>query len=132
VPHNAASDNEGGIVIKLKAIQGEEKGATFRCNGSVVEIGRAPSNTIVLKDPMVSWRHGVVELKRGRYLYRDLASKNGTTLYRDRKRHVMKGSVQARTIGKNDELLLGATVLKVMDVSSPAAMRKTKGKVAAQ
>lgn len=110
-------------MIKLKVIQGEEKGKTFRCNGKVVEIGRAPSNTIVLSDSMVSWRHGVVELKRSRYVYRDLASKNGTTIYQDKKRTVMKGSVQARTIGKNDELLLGATVLKVVEMSSSPAKK---------
>ncbi len=119
-------------MIKLKAIQGEEKGRTFRCNGKVVEIGRAPTNTIVLRDSMVSWRHGVVELKRGRYLYRDLASKNGTTVYRDKKRHVMKGSVQAKTIGKNDELLVGATVLKVVDISLPAAGKRKPAKVDAR
>lgn len=119
-------------MIKLKAIQGKEKGSIFRCNGKVVEIGRAPSNTIVLRDPMVSWRHGVVELKRGRYLYRDLASKNGTTLYQNKKRCVMKGSIQAKTIGKNNELLLGATVLKVMHISFSPAKKKTKGKGAAQ
>jgi pSer/pThr/pTyr-binding forkhead associated (FHA) protein len=118
-------------VIKLKVIQGEEKGKTFRCNGKVVEIGRAPSNTVVLRDPMVSWRHGVVELKRGRYVYRDLASKNGTTLYQDRKRTVMKGCVQGRTIGKNNELLLGATVLKVADLSRTAEKEGAKGKAAA-
>jgi pSer/pThr/pTyr-binding forkhead associated (FHA) protein len=72
---------------------------------------------------MVSWRHGVVELKRGRYVYRDLASKNGTTLYQGKNRMVMKGSVQAKTIGKNDELLVGATVLKVVE-ASPSPTRK--------
>ena len=114
-------------MIKLKTIQGEEKGSTFKCDGKVVEIVRAPSNTIVLKDPMVSWRHGVIELKRGRYLYRDLASKNGTTLYRDKKRVVMKGAVQAKTIEKNNELLLGSSVLRVTDISlSPETAVKGK------
>ena len=115
-------------MIKLRAIQGEGKGAIFKCNGNVVAIGRAPSNTISLKDPMVSWRHGVIELKRGRYLYRDLASKNGTTLYQNRKRIVLKGAVQAKAIGKNDELLLGASVLKVMDISFSPETNRTKGK----
>lgn len=118
-------------MIKLKVIQGEEKGKTFRCNGKVVEIGRAPSNTIVLGDPMVSWRHGVVELKRGRYFYRDLASKNGTTLYQEKKRTVMKGAVQARTIGKNDELLVGATVLKVVELSRTGEKQGAKSKATA-
>mgnify|MGYP003681962151 CR=1 FL=1 len=112
---------EGRIVIKLKAIQGEGKGTIFKCDGKVVEIGRAPSNRIVLKDPMVSWRHGVIELKRGRYRYRDLASKNGTTLYQDKKRTVMKGSIRGKTISKNDEFLLGSVVLKVLDISPPTA-----------
>lgn len=114
-------------MIKLKAIQGEGKGTVFRCDGKVVEIGRAPSNTIVVKDPMVSWRHGVIELKRGRYTYRDLASKNGTTLYKDKKRFVMKGSVQGKCVGKDDELLLGASVLKVLAVSFPPRTTKTGG-----
>ena len=115
-------------MIKLKTIQGEGKGTVFQCNGKVVEIGRAPSNTIVLQDPMVSWRHGIVELKRGRYLYRDLASKNGTTLYQNKKRTVMKGSVQARTIERNAELLVGASVLKVMDISFSPRDKKTRRK----
>jgi pSer/pThr/pTyr-binding forkhead associated (FHA) protein len=89
------------------------------CDGRVAEIGRAPSNSIILQDPMVSWRHGIIEYSRGRYIYRDLASKNGTTLYQNSKRFVMKGSVRGKTIGRNDELLLGATVLRVLEVSSP-------------
>lgn len=115
-------------MIKLKAIQGEEKGTVFNCNGKVVEIGRAPSNRIVLKDSMVSWRHGVIELRQGRYVYKDLASKNGTTLYQKNQRTVLKGFVQGKTIGKNDELLLGASVLKVMDVSFPLKKKKSRGK----
>jgi pSer/pThr/pTyr-binding forkhead associated (FHA) protein len=115
-------------VIKLKTIQGEGKGTVFTCDGKVVEIGRAPSSSIALKDPMVSWRHSVVEYTRGRYIYRDLASKNGTTLYQNKKRFVMKGSVRGKTIGRNDELLLGATVLKVLEVSSPPQQKKTGGK----
>ena len=118
-------------MIKLKVIQGEEKGKTFRCDGKVVEIGRAPSNTLVLSDPMVSWRHGVVELKRGRYVYQDLASKNGTTLYQNKKRIVMKGVVQGRTIAKNNELLLGATVLKVVELSRTGERQGAKSHAAA-
>ncbi len=114
-------------MIKLKTIQGKGKGTVFKCNGRVVEIGRAPSNTIVLEDPMVSWRHGVIEVKGGRYLYKDLASKNGTTLYQNRRRIVLKGCVQTRTIAKTDELLLGASVLRVTDISIPPKTRRTKG-----
>ncbi len=126
--HNAAEDDGGSNVIKLKAIQGEGKGTVYKCNGNVVAIGRAPSNTIPLMDPMVSWRHGVIELKRGRYLYKDLASKNGTTLYQNKTRVVLKGAVRAKTIGKNDELLLGASVLRVVDISFSPETGRTKGK----
>jgi len=115
-------------VIKLKVIQGEGKGAVLKCDGKVVEIGRAPSNSIVLKDPMVSWRHGVIEFTRGRYIYRDLASKNGTTLYQNKKRVVIKGSVRGKSIGKNDELLLGASVFKVLDISFSPRAKKAKEK----
>lgn len=124
----AAQDGEGGDVIKLKAIQGEGKGTVFKCNGRVVAIGRAPSNTIVLADPMISWRHGVLELRRGRYLYKDLASKNGTTLYQNKKRIVMKGCVQSKAIGKNDELLVGASVLRVVEISFSPKTKKTRKK----
>ncbi|NQT84830.1 FHA domain-containing protein [bacterium] len=119
-------------MIKLKTIQGEGKGSVFNCNGKVVEIGRATSNRIVLNDPMISWRHGAIELNRGRYMYKDLASRNGTTLYRNKKRLVMKGSVRARTIGKNDELLLGATVLKVLEISFPLKTKNAGGKGASR
>ena len=44
-------------------------------------IGRDPTNSIVLEDPLVSRRHAVIRRVKNDYLIKDLRSTNGTHLW---------------------------------------------------
>ncbi|MEO0421051.1 MAG: FHA domain-containing protein [Pseudomonadota bacterium] len=43
-------------------------------------MGRAPSCALHLDDPQISRRHAAIEFRRGRWVLRDLGSRNGTRL----------------------------------------------------
>ncbi|MEM9383499.1 MAG: FHA domain-containing protein [Pseudomonadota bacterium] len=43
-------------------------------------IGRAPSCSLHLDDPQISRRHAAIEYRRGRWVLKDLGSRNGTRL----------------------------------------------------
>ena len=53
-------------------------GTVHELSESVVTIGRAPDNTIVLYDPSVSGHHAQLELSGNTYRLKDLDSTNGT------------------------------------------------------
>lgn len=47
---------------------------------TTTNVGRDPSNDIVLDDPAVSRFHAVIEWEHSCFWVRDLASRNGTTM----------------------------------------------------
>jgi predicted component of type VI protein secretion system len=59
--------NAAGTVVSRVSIE-----------GSVVTIGRAESNQLVLNDPIASKTHAEVSREGGEFLLKDLASRNGT------------------------------------------------------
>ena len=63
----------------LVGVAGPYTSATFRLDRDRIEIGRDPSNTIVLEsDPGVSRKHAVIVKQGTGYLVQDLGSSNGT------------------------------------------------------
>lgn len=57
---------------------GSEKERSFDFKSEVMYIGRSPDNDIQIKDITVSRRHLKITKKEGRYIIKDLGSKNGT------------------------------------------------------
>jgi uncharacterized RDD family membrane protein YckC len=53
-------------------------------NGTILTIGRDPSNDLVLPDAMVSRRHAVVEQRGEQFFLRDCSSANGSVVNGDR------------------------------------------------
>jgi hypothetical protein len=74
--------------------------------GSVLRIGRAVDNEVVLPDERVSRHHGLVTVAHGSLVYRDLASANGSYLRGQR--------VSEVALGPGDELTLGSTSLRLV------------------
>jgi Nif-specific regulatory protein len=52
--------------------------------GRAVTIGRAPTNQIVIKEEQASRHHAEIYLEEGKWILRDLASRNGTAIGNDR------------------------------------------------
>ena len=74
--------------------------------GSVLRIGRAVDNEVVLSDERVSRHHGLIAASHGSLVYRDLASANGSYLRGQR--------VSEVALGPGDELTLGSTSLRLV------------------
>jgi hypothetical protein len=52
----------------------------FDLGGSVIGIGRASDNDVIVDDPMVSRHHCQLKLQHGAYGFTDLGSRNGSTV----------------------------------------------------
>ena len=73
---------------------------------SLLRIGRAVDNEIVLPDERVSRHHGLIAASHGSLVYRDLASANGSFLRGQR--------VSEVALGPGDELTIGSTTLRLV------------------
>jgi pSer/pThr/pTyr-binding forkhead associated (FHA) protein len=86
-----------------------------------VEIGRADTATLVLKDPLVSRHHAIVEPAAGGLVVEDLGSMNGTFVNGNQ-------IYSATTIHPDDQLLVGVTVLELRTQAAvaqrPSAARR--------
>jgi hypothetical protein len=62
---------------RLVALNGPDAGRSYALAQPCVRLGRAPGNDIVLQDQFASRQHAEIIWQGGRYLVRDLGSKNG-------------------------------------------------------
>ncbi len=66
-----------------------------------IQIGRSPSNDVVLKEPKVSRHHAEIQNVSGKYILLDLESSNGTFVAGKR--------ITERVLQEGDEILIGNT-----------------------
>jgi Nif-specific regulatory protein len=69
-------------MIRLQVTEGLAKGSRHESSASVVRLGRAAGNDVVLPDEHVSGEHARIVFAGERYVLRDLRSTNGTTVVR--------------------------------------------------
>src|SRR5262245_20875396 len=82
--------------------------------GPSTTIGRDPSNTIALSDPMVSPRHAeIVRTEGGTYQLVDLGSRRGT--------YVSGRKITSTLLRPGDEILIGIYRLKFTERAAAAA-----------
>lgn len=90
-------------VVKLRVIQGQDKGKEFSIQKPNVSIGRVNSD-IILRDIDVSRKHALIELvEGGQVVLRDLASSNGT--------FVNKRRIDNCVLFQGDQIQIGNTVI---------------------
>jgi Nif-specific regulatory protein len=94
----------------------------------IINIGRAPSNHVMINDPRVSGRHAQIVARDGAYHFRDLLSTNGSMVQRGEERTVLDGRDTLDVpLRSGDLLLLGdlndPVRLEVDVVSSPEPSR---------
>lgn len=103
---------------KLLIKNGERKGSMIRVGDQKLELGRDPSNTVVIPDRRVSRRHASIFSQAGEWWIEDLGSVNGTFV---NGQAVRKGKLQFC-----DQIMLGATVIEFLQLNAPED-RQTDG-----
>lgn len=76
----------------------------FDAGGSVISIGRASDNDVILDDPEVSRHHCQLKLQHGTYSLADLGSRNGSWVNGD--------SVSEVALGPGDRIRIGSTQIE--------------------
>ena len=90
----APADRNGAF---LQRLDGKENSNTINLNHKENFIGRAKSNSIILKDEKVSKQHAVIYSKNEIFYIEDLKSKNGVF-------------VNGKKIGEKTKLMKGALI----------------------
>ncbi|MDR3457091.1 MAG: FHA domain-containing protein [Verrucomicrobiae bacterium] len=75
-----AKKKPGGLLVKLRVVDGPLQGGTFRDWEGPLNIGRGLENHVVLLDDAVSIAHARIVHEDGAYFIEDLQSSNGTFL----------------------------------------------------
>ncbi|MBI4126828.1 MAG: FHA domain-containing protein [Deltaproteobacteria bacterium] len=88
---------------RLVIVKGPHAGATYAIT-DVLSMGRADSNTIVVRDGKASRQHCKIERKGNDYFLLDLNSSNGTTVNGER--------VEEHILVNNDKVQIGDCVLQ--------------------
>jgi Protein of unknown function (DUF3662)/Inner membrane component of T3SS, cytoplasmic domain len=94
--------SRAGAMLRLTNGEAER---TIEVGGAPVTIGRAPDNTLVLRDARVSRHHGRLQARRGTLVFTDLDSTNGSRVNGIRADEIV--------LGLGDRLQLGDAVLVV-------------------
>lgn len=97
---------------KLVIIEGPGLGSTYKIEEDSITIGRDNANAVQLKDNQVSRCHAQVKKEDGRYVARDLGSKNGIFVNENR--------VQEKKIDNGDTIRIGSVVMRFITENDPA------------
>ncbi len=81
--------------------EGMQKGREFRFTAEA-SVGRGKDNLVTVEDPRISLRHAKIILENGRYVLKDLASRNGTFINGER--------VTEQPIHFGDKVKIGAAI----------------------
>jgi hypothetical protein len=99
--------------LALRFISGKYKGGEFVLkDGQEAVIGRSSELDIVLMEDMVSRRHAVLQVKGDKILIEDRGSTNGTFVNGEK--------VSKAVVSKGDRILIGTSIMKVVDASEDA------------
>jgi len=116
-PREGAKQGEPVAKLKIRDDQGERE---FRLTGETVTIGRADSNSVVIRDPKSSKEHCRLEFDDGLWKVIDLESKNGTRVNSEYKNQATLRHADTVRIGKA-EIVLELAPHERGDTGAPAA-----------
>ena len=97
-----------GPIATIREIRPDASGRTVRFDGRPMTVGRAPDNTLVLRDGRASRHHARIDARRGTLVLSDLGSTNGSWV-NDRR-------VESVALGEGDRIRIGATTLLVESI----------------
>src|SRR6201992_4539884 len=96
--------------LRLEVASGTNTGRVFDAELDIVRIGRGPNNDLVLEDTPVSGEHARIVSSVEGFVLEDLASTNGTWLYRGNEQHALGEGQRAIALLPGDRLLLGGSL----------------------
>jgi hypothetical protein len=100
--------------LALRFISGKYKGGEYLLKeGKEVVVGRSSELDIVLMEDMVSRRHAVLVQRGDKIHVEDRGSTNGTFVNGEK--------ISTAVVGKGDRVLIGTSIMKVVDASDDAA-----------
>jgi len=104
----AAPTPRGGTIphSRVIIISGDQAGAAYPLKDTVT-LGRADSNTVVLKDAKVSRQHAQIQQHGNQFIVVDLSSSNGT--------YVNGEKVEEHVLQNNDEIQIGDYILQFQE-----------------
>ena len=95
-------------MIVLEILEGNSRGAVFKFEDTTISLGRADTNSLVLRDYHLSGQHGQIFLEGDRFIYRDLRSTNGSAVRRGDETLTVDATVNWEvTLHPGDQLQLG-------------------------
>ncbi|HUS67906.1 MAG TPA: sigma 54-interacting transcriptional regulator [Kofleriaceae bacterium] len=95
-------------MIVLEILEGNSRGAVFKFEDTSISLGRADTNSLVLRDYHLSGQHGQIFLEGDRFIYRDLRSTNGSAVRRGDETLTVDAAVNWEvTLHPGDQLQLG-------------------------
>jgi pSer/pThr/pTyr-binding forkhead associated (FHA) protein len=104
--------------LALRFISGKYKGGEFVLpEGRDVIIGRSSDLDVTLMEDMVSRRHAVLRVQGGRIEIQDRGSTNGTFVNGEK--------ISKAQVGKGDRILIGTSIMKVVEADEAAPAMKT-------
>ncbi len=108
-------------MAKISVLKGGKPVFSLQVKDSLT-LGRSPDNDLQIFDAKVSRYHCLIEKEENEFIVRDLDSSNGT--------FVNGKPVSVRTLSDNDEIRLGATILRFERVpeSDPKELQSLGGK----
>ena len=95
-------------MIVLEILEGSSRGSVFKFEDTTVTLGRADTNSLVLRDYHLSGQHGQIFLEGDQFIYRDLRSTNGSAVRRGEATYTVDATVDWEvTLKTGDCLQLG-------------------------
>jgi pSer/pThr/pTyr-binding forkhead associated (FHA) protein len=99
--------------LALRFISGKYKGGEYILKeGRDIVIGRSSELDVVLMEDMVSRRHAVLVVKKGKINIVDRGSTNGTFVNGEK--------ISKAVVSKGDRILIGTSIMKVVDANEDA------------
>jgi hypothetical protein len=113
------------MALALRFISGKYQGGEFPLeDGRTIVIGRSSELDMVLVEDMVSRRHAQIDVKSGAIQIQDLGSTNGTFVNGEK--------ITRSTLREGDRILVGTSILKVVQVRQRPEARQNFEAVAAK
>ena len=108
-----------GARATIREVRPDQSSRTVAFDGRPITIGRAPDNTLVVRDGRASRHHARIDARRGSLVLSDLGSTNGS--------YVNDRRVESIALGEGDRIRIGTTSLIIESLERAPATAPAAG-----